>query len=71
MTEEMTTTGEELIGAFNPQNKEEVEIVKAEAVALVNTINHYVPPGRRRSIALTHIEIAVLMARMALDEEAS
>ncbi len=69
MTEDVklpTDKAEELIGSFNPSDRQDVAAIKYAAKSMVNVIEINVPDGRRKSIALTHIEDAAMMAVKAL-----
>lgn len=46
---------------FNPSNNELVAELKAAANAYAEVVNK-LPPSRRRSVALTHIETASMFA---------
>jgi len=46
---------------FNPSNNEMVDALKAAANAYADVVSK-LPPSRRRSIALTHIETASMFA---------
>ena len=46
---------------FNPSNNDTVDELKAAANAYAEVVNK-LPPSRRRSIALTHIETASMFA---------
>ena len=50
---------------FNPSNNEMVDELKAAANAYAEVVNK-LPPSRRRSIALTHIETASMFAVKAV-----
>ncbi len=59
MTTDVTAKG------FNPSNNEMVDQIKEQANALAEVVNK-LPPSRRRSIALTHIETASMFAVKAV-----
>jgi hypothetical protein len=61
------TPGEMYIGTFNPQERQDVALLKQKAAELIDII-FYLPSkdGRRKSIAITHIEEAAMMAVKAL-----
>jgi len=50
---------------FNPSNNETAAELKAAANAYAKVVNN-LPPSRRRSIALTHIETASMFAVKSL-----
>lgn len=50
---------------FNPSNNELVGELKAAANAYAEVVNK-LPPSRRRSVALTHIETASMFAVKAV-----
>lgn len=50
---------------FNPSNNEMVDELKAAANAYAEVVNK-LPPSRRRSVALTHIETASMFAVKAV-----
>ena len=50
---------------FNPSNNEMVDKLKAAANAYAEVVNE-LPPSRRRSVALTHIETASMFAVKAV-----
>jgi len=55
MTTDVTAKG------FNPSNNDMVDAIKGRANELADVINQ-LPPSRRRSIALTHLETASMFA---------
>jgi len=57
---------EELIGSFNPAAKEGVEELKVVAKLFLKTMYKHCPHSRRRSIAITHVEEATMMAVKSL-----
>lgn len=50
---------------FNPSNNELVDELKGAANAFAEVVNK-LPPSRRRSVALTHIETASMFAVKAV-----
>lgn len=50
---------------FNPSNNELVDELKAAANAYAEVVNK-LPPSRRRSVALTHVETASMFAVKAV-----
>lgn len=50
---------------FNPSNNDTVAAIKSKANELAAVVND-LPPSRRRSIALTHIETASMFAVKAV-----
>lgn len=62
-------TGQDYIGQFNPNDREDIHDIKAAATVLIEVINIRCPPGRRTAIACTHIEEAAMMAVKSLFEE--
>ena len=65
---EKEMTGVDYIGKFNPDGRDDVEIIKQSAVRFINEIIKYSPSGRRRAIAITHVEEAAMMAVKSLFE---
>jgi hypothetical protein len=53
---------------FNPSNSDEIKAIKEAGVALQNVIEASAPNNRRRSIALTHLETALMFAVKAVVE---
>lgn len=47
---------------FNPSGKETIAAIKQAAVDLELVIKQCTPPGRRQSLALTHLETAAMFA---------
>ena len=47
---------------FNPSGNPDVSRLKAAGLDLGNMIESLVPPGRRRSVALTHLETTMMWA---------
>lgn len=60
----------ELIGDFNPNDRDDVYHIKHAAKAMATAILQHCPEGRRQSIALTRIEEAAMMAVKSLYEQA-
>jgi hypothetical protein len=50
---------------FNPSNNEMVDVIKGKANELSDVLNQ-LPQNRRRSIALTYLEIASMFAVKAV-----
>lgn len=65
----MEDEAEKLIGDFNPNDRQDVAALKHAAKAFVNVVYNSCPNGRRRAIALTHIEEAAMMAVKSLYEQ--
>jgi len=57
---------EEVIGSFNPNDRDDVALVKQKAKDFLQVLNDQVPEGRRKAIAVTHIEEAAMMAVKAI-----
>lgn len=47
---------------FNPSNNSNIDAIKAKALEFESVINENTPDGRRRAIALTHLETAAMFA---------
>ena len=61
-------TGVDYIGEFNPDGREDVEAIKKAAITLIDEIMNRTRLGRRRAIAITHIEEAAMMAVKSIFE---
>lgn len=68
MENEHQVLARETIGDFNPNDRDDVAAIKNAAKNMIETISEHTPAGRRRSIAITHIEEAVMMAVKSLFE---
>ena len=56
-------TGEDYIGTFNPNDREDVAAVKAAATVLIDTIQGLENgDGRRKAHACTQVEAAAMFA---------
>lgn len=53
---------------FNPSGSAEIAAIKAKGLELEKVIKDAALPGRRRSIALTHLETALMFAVKAVVE---
>lgn len=53
---------------FNPSGSAQVDTIKAAFEAIEAVIEMQCPPGRRRSVALTHLETAAMYAVKAVFE---
>ena len=58
--------GELIIGDVNPSDHPSIVSIKITAANLINVIDDEIPDGRRKSVAITHIEQASMMAVKAL-----
>ena len=47
---------------FNPSDRDGVTAIKMAALHLQEVIEEHTPPGRRRSTALTYLEISAMFA---------
>ena len=67
-TREMT--GADYIGKANPAQMERGDVagIKGAAITFIHEILEHAPPGRRRNIAITHIEEAAMMAVKSIFE---
>lgn len=54
--------------SFNPSGKAEVDIIKQAFADLESTLQAHCPPGRRLSLALTHLEISAMFAVKSIFE---
>ena len=59
---------EELIGSFNSNDRQDIAAIKYAAKALVEVVEQSCPDGRRKAIAMTHIEQATMIAVKSLFE---
>ena len=57
---------EAIIGSFNPNDSQDVAAIKGAAKGLLEVIEMTCPIGRRKAIAITHIEEAAMMAVKSL-----
>ena len=64
--ERPTTTGEAIIGTFNPDDRPDVAEIKKAAIDFIDMLNITCPQGRRQHIAITHVEQAAMMAVKSL-----
>lgn len=55
-------SGEELIGTFNNESRDDVALIKQRTAELVDMVNVYGQDRRRNAIACTHLEEAAIMA---------
>lgn len=53
---------------FNPSGNPSIEIVKTDGLDLEETFLKHCPEGRHRSIALTHLETALMFAVKSIAE---
>jgi len=53
---------------FNPSGRAEIDAIKSLGREMQETIEANAPAGRRRSIALTHLETALMFAVKAVVE---
>ncbi|WP_060873830.1 Acb2/Tad1 domain-containing protein [Myroides odoratus] len=60
--------GEQIIGRFNNENRESVDLIKQKASELVNLIEEYGKDPRRKAAAITDIEKGTMMAVKSLFE---
>jgi len=56
---------------FNPSGKPEIDRIKAFAEDMAAVIENEVPDGRRKAIALTHLETAAMFAVKACFDDDS
>lgn len=47
---------------FNPSNSAAIDQIKVSGLLLEGIIKQYTPPSRRQSVALTHLETALMWA---------
>ncbi len=57
---------ENMIGSHNPSDSQDVAAIKKAAKGMIEVILMSCPSGRRKSIALNHIEEAAMMAVKSL-----
>lgn len=60
------TKGEQVIGTFNSENRNDVDLIKEKAIELVNLIEEKGVNPRRKDTAITQIELGVMMAVKSL-----
>lgn len=60
------TKGEQIIGNFNPNSVESVDLIKQKAIELVNIIEELGKDPRRKATAITDIEKGTMMAVKSL-----
>lgn len=60
------TKGEEIIGKFNPNSVESVDLIKQKAIELVNIIEEVGKCPRRKATSYTDIEKGTMMAVKSL-----
>lgn len=58
--------GEQIIGTFNSENRNDVDLIKEKAIELVNLIEEKEKDPRRKASAITQIEFGVMMAVKSL-----
>lgn len=58
--------GEEIIGRFNNESRESVDLIKGKAIELVNLIEELGKDPRRKAAAITDIEKGTMMAVKSL-----
>lgn len=57
---------EKVIGSFNPSDSDVVTNIKTSAKALIEDIDQACPDGRRKTVAITQVEQAAMMAVKSL-----
>lgn len=62
----MATRGELIIGTFNASSEEAVNNIKQKAIELVDLIEEQGKCPRRKAIAITQIELGVMMGIKSL-----
>ena len=62
--------GSDYIGVCDSDGRDEVEFIKMSAANMIDDIISRTPRGRRRAIAITHIEEAVMMVVKSIFEGA-
>lgn len=60
--------GEQIIGRFNNESKESVDLIKQKSIELVNLIEEHGKDPRRKAAAITDIEKGTMMAVKSLFE---
>jgi len=60
------TKGEQIIGTFNSENRNDVDLIKEKAIELVNLIEEKGKDPRRKAAAITQIELGVMMGVKSL-----
>lgn len=58
--------GEQIIGTFNSENRNDVDLIKEKAIELVNLIEDKGKDPRRKAAAITQIELGVMMGVKSL-----
>lgn len=58
--------GEQVIGRFNSESREAIDVVKQKAIDLIDLIEEHGKDERRKGIAIEDIEKGVMMAVKSL-----
>lgn len=53
--------GEQIIGRFNNESRESVDLIKQKAIELINLIDEHGNNERRKEVSFTDIEKGVMM----------